>query len=309
MKLPLAARQQRRQLERERRELAAADRVDATEDHVEASASGVDTPRRRLLKPHAQQLLRGHERLLTRGDPRRRPDRRRARIPVNGSLTCSCRDSVRRCPHESRVNPAFTAAGGASEELAGVGSGGTTSRVHPPRASRPRKDAHLLQSRRLYDAPRMRVALFSHLPRRRPVPRRRQGDRDAARATRPAARVPARADLLRPDAREQRLLRDRSWSADTWTCSSEYDAVVVPSGSCAGAIRHQHAMVARGGGDEALATRAEAVGAQDLRALRVPDRRPEAPTTSAPTFPTASPITRPATRSGCSASATARSDS
>ncbi len=33
----------------------------------------------------------------------------------------------------------------------------------------------------------------------------------------------------------------------------EYDAVVVPSGSCAGAIRHQHAMVARVAGDEALA--------------------------------------------------------
>jgi L-lactate dehydrogenase complex protein LldE len=41
-----------------------------------------------------------------------------------------------------------------------------------------------------------------------------------------------------------------------------YDAVVVPSGSCAGSIRHQHAMVARAAGDEALATRAEAVAAK-----------------------------------------------
>jgi L-lactate dehydrogenase complex protein LldE len=40
---------------------------------------------------------------------------------------------------------------------------------------------------------------------------------------------------------------------------AEYDAVVVPSGSCASSIRHQHAMVARADGDEALATRAEAV--------------------------------------------------
>lgn len=40
---------------------------------------------------------------------------------------------------------------------------------------------------------------------------------------------------------------------------AEYDAVVVPSASCAGAIRHQHAMVARAAGDEALARRAEAV--------------------------------------------------
>ena len=42
----------------------------------------------------------------------------------------------------------------------------------------------------------------------------------------------------------------------------EYDAVVVPSGSCAGAIRHQHAMVARVAGDEALATRADQLGAR-----------------------------------------------
>ena len=41
---------------------------------------------------------------------------------------------------------------------------------------------------------------------------------------------------------------------------ADYDAVVVPSGSCAGAIRHQHAMVARAGGDENLANRAEEIG-------------------------------------------------
>jgi L-lactate dehydrogenase complex protein LldE len=32
-----------------------------------------------------------------------------------------------------------------------------------------------------------------------------------------------------------------------------YDAVVVPSGSCAGSVRHQHALVARRAGDPALA--------------------------------------------------------
>ena len=37
------------------------------------------------------------------------------------------------------------------------------------------------------------------------------------------------------------------------------DAVVAPSGSCAGSVRHQHAMVARRAGDEALAVRAEAM--------------------------------------------------
>ncbi|QJY47662.1 (Fe-S)-binding protein [Pseudonocardia broussonetiae] len=41
-----------------------------------------------------------------------------------------------------------------------------------------------------------------------------------------------------------------------------YDVVVAPSGSCVGSVRHQHAMVARGAGDEALAGRATAVAAR-----------------------------------------------
>lgn len=40
------------------------------------------------------------------------------------------------------------------------------------------------------------------------------------------------------------------------------DAVVAPSGSCVGSVRHQHAMVARRAGDEALAVRAEAMAAR-----------------------------------------------
>lgn len=39
-----------------------------------------------------------------------------------------------------------------------------------------------------------------------------------------------------------------------------YEVIVAPSGSCAGAVRHQHPMVARRCGDERLARRAEAVG-------------------------------------------------
>src|SRR5436190_22919270 len=38
---------------------------------------------------------------------------------------------------------------------------------------------------------------------------------------------------------------------------AEFDAVVVPSASCAGAIRHQHAMIARTAGYDALATAAQ----------------------------------------------------
>jgi len=40
---------------------------------------------------------------------------------------------------------------------------------------------------------------------------------------------------------------------------SPYEAIVVPSGSCVGAIRHQHAMVARRAGQPPLAAAAEAV--------------------------------------------------
>jgi len=38
----------------------------------------------------------------------------------------------------------------------------------------------------------------------------------------------------------------------------EYDAIVVPSASCAGAIRHQHVMIANDAGDDSLALRAQA---------------------------------------------------
>ncbi|MFI7024174.1 (Fe-S)-binding protein [Micromonospora sp. NPDC049900] len=38
-----------------------------------------------------------------------------------------------------------------------------------------------------------------------------------------------------------------------------YDVIVAPSGSCVGSVRHQHASVARGAGDERSAARAESV--------------------------------------------------
>jgi L-lactate dehydrogenase complex protein LldE len=40
------------------------------------------------------------------------------------------------------------------------------------------------------------------------------------------------------------------------------EAIVAPSGSCAGSVRHQHASLARRAGDEALAVRSEAVAAR-----------------------------------------------
>ncbi|HYN96270.1 MAG TPA: (Fe-S)-binding protein [Pilimelia sp.] len=41
-----------------------------------------------------------------------------------------------------------------------------------------------------------------------------------------------------------------------------YDAIVAPSGSCVGSVRHQHADLARRAGDAGLAARAEAVAAR-----------------------------------------------
>src|SRR5689334_9962639 len=41
-----------------------------------------------------------------------------------------------------------------------------------------------------------------------------------------------------------------------------YEAVVAPSGSCVGSVRHQHAAVARAHGDDALAERAAGVAAK-----------------------------------------------
>src|SRR3954469_3733750 len=41
-----------------------------------------------------------------------------------------------------------------------------------------------------------------------------------------------------------------------------YDVVVAPSGSCVGSIRHQHAMVARTGHDDDLASRSAALAAR-----------------------------------------------
>jgi len=42
----------------------------------------------------------------------------------------------------------------------------------------------------------------------------------------------------------------------------DYEVIVAPSGSCAGSVRHQHAMVAREAGQPELARRAEAVAAR-----------------------------------------------
>jgi L-lactate dehydrogenase complex protein LldE len=128
-----------------------------------------------------------------------------------------------------------------------------------PEAARGDKDADLVQTRRVYDAARMRVALFATCLVDALFP-------DAGKAT---------VTLL------ERLGQPLEFPLEQTCCGQmhansgyfepnlvrryvdvfePYDAVVVPSGSCAGAIRHQHQMIARAAGDEALANRAEAVG-------------------------------------------------
>jgi len=120
------------------------------------------------------------------------------------------------------------------------------------------KEAGSSHSWGVYDAPRMRVALFSTCLVDALFP-------DAGKAT---------VTLL------ERLGQQLEFPLDQTCCGQMhansgyfepklvrryvdvfegYDAIVVPSGSCAGAIRHQHEMVARAAGDETLATRAHAV--------------------------------------------------
>jgi L-lactate dehydrogenase complex protein LldE len=73
------------------------------------------------------------------------------------------------------------------------------------------------------------------------------------------------ADTLFPDVGRatvrllERLGHQVEFPAAQTCCGESCEAIVVPSGSCTGSIRHQHAMVARRYGDEALARRAEAV--------------------------------------------------
>ena len=76
---------------------------------------------------------------------------------------------------------------------------------------------------------------------------------------------PSAADMLRPDAHQHRLSGEATalvrHHVEVFE-DADCDAVVAPSGSCVGSVRHQHAMVARRAGDEALAKRAEAVASR-----------------------------------------------
>ena len=74
-----------------------------------------------------------------------------------------------------------------------------------------------------------------------------------SRPSRPAA---ARC-MSTPDTRSRRCL----WSSGS-PRSAPYDAIVAPSGSCVGSVRHQHAMIAKRFGSPSLVEQVEAVAAK-----------------------------------------------
>ena len=77
-----------------------------------------------------------------------------------------------------------------------------------------------------------------------------------------------------------------------------YDAVVVPSGSCVGSVRHQHAMVARGAGNEALAVQGRGSRGHGPTSCRSCWSTCSGSRTSGRPTRTGSPTTRRATRCG-----------
>ena len=144
----------------------------------------------------------------------------------------------------------------------------------------------------------MRIALFITCFNDTLFPGDRPGGRDAARAARARGRLPARADLLRADARQHRLSRRgaaRSCGASC-ACSPASEAVVSPSGSCVGdgaralpAARGRGRRRGAGGAVRALAPRV-------FELSRVPRRPPRRRGRRRVASRTASPTTRPATR-------------
>src|SRR5580693_5418154 len=149
---------------------------------------------------------------------------------------------VTRSPHQGRVNRHSPRVGWRVRSY--PASDRRAWEQHAPAgAPHGRKDADLLPGLRVYDAARMRVALFTT----------------------------CLVDALFPDAGKatvallERLGQPVEFPLEQTCCGQmhansgyfepklvrryvdvfdPYDAVVVPSGSCAGAIRHQHAMIA-----------------------------------------------------------------
>ena len=104
----------------------------------------------------------------------------------------------------------------------------------------------------------MKVALFATCLVDTLTPQVARATADAAGAARARGRRPARAELLRADARQHRLpprgRADRRQPRARPSPGAE--AIVAPSGSCVASIHHQQAAVARRAGEHALADEA-----------------------------------------------------
>ena len=113
--------------------------------------------------------------------------------------------------------------------------------------------------------------------------------------------LPARADLLRADARQRRLPATRRcrWCARfvARSATSASTRSSRPSGSCVAMVREQYPRLARATGDAgARGAPSRALAPARVRAVAVPRRASSASRTSARASRTASPTTRPATR-------------
>ena len=127
-------------------------------------------------------------------------------------------------------------------------------RGHDRAGTEPRQSPAAWRPRAAAGGESMRIALFVTCLADAMFPDVGQGDGHGAGAAGPRGRVPGGADLLRPDACQHRDTSARRcrWSSGSPTSSRPYDAVVAPSGSCVGSVRHQHAMVARRFGSAGL---------------------------------------------------------
>ena len=174
----------------------------------------------------------------------------------------------------SRPEP-LGAAGRVPGRAAGAGPAGRPPDPLPAGGSRPGVGTRRRDRAVRHGALIVKVALFVTCLVDGLVPRRGRGDGAAAGAAgrdgrRAAGRRPAAGRCTSTPATRARRCR---WSRNHVAAFEGYDAIVVPSGSCTAAIRHQHADVARQAGDDGAGRGGGGGRGPDLRAVGVPGRR------------------------------------
>ena len=189
-----------------------------------------------------------------------------SRCRPSASLARSSAGPPRSCSSRRRRTRRGTSTGRSCSSRSSSSDGPATS-IAGRAASRP--------SRRETEG--MRVALFATCLVDTLYPDVGQGDRSAAAPARGGGRVSraSRRVAVRCTSTPATSGRRCRWSATTSRRFEPYDAVVAPSGSCVGAVRHQHAMVARRAGEESLAQARRSGRRQDVRAVGAAGRRAE----------------------------------